>query len=185
MNKKDSKNKKLTVFDESHYKSDNGFSTYIWGPCMWQFLHIMTFNYPVKPTPKQKKDYKKFLELLQVTLPCGKCRENYAMNIKADDTKLTMNVMKDRESLSKWLCKLHNKINKQIGKNTETPYDECRDFYEQFRARCTKTKGAQHGGCTIPIHKGIKSKTVLRIVPRNSKVPTLKINKKCLCKRKT
>ena len=184
MSKNKNKNKNKLIFDQLNYNSDNGFTTYIWGPCIWQFLHIMTFNYPLKPTEKQKKDYLKFLELLQVTLPCGKCRENYTKNINIKDTKLDMEVMKNRESLSRWLCKLHNKISKQTGKNIKIPYDECRDFYEQFRARCTKKKGTQHGGCTIPIHKGIKSKTVLRIVPRNSKIPTLKVNKKCLCKRK-
>jgi predicted NAD-dependent protein-ADP-ribosyltransferase YbiA (DUF1768 family) len=33
--------------------------TTIWGPSQWHFLHTMSFNYPVKPTPEQKKLAKK------------------------------------------------------------------------------------------------------------------------------
>ena len=50
-------NKSKFVFSKEDYESGNGFSTYIWGPCLWQFIHIMTFNYPVKPTKEDKKNY--------------------------------------------------------------------------------------------------------------------------------
>ena len=171
------------VFDKEDYESGNGFSTYIWGPCMWYFLHTMSFNYPVKPTSLDKKHYMTFLKSLQYVLPCKTCRENYSKNIKSSECKLNMAVMKNRNSLSRWLCKLHNKINTQLCKKKEMKYEVCRDFYEQFRARCTKPKGKQHSGCSEPFHKGIKSRTVLRIVPRKSKIPTLDVDKKCLCKK--
>ena len=28
--------------------------TSVWGPSMWHYLHTMSFNYPVKPTPEEK-----------------------------------------------------------------------------------------------------------------------------------
>ncbi len=172
------------IFSKEDYESNNGFSTYIWGPCMWYFLHTISFNYPVKPTATDKKHYMTFLKTLQYVLPCKTCRENYKNNIKASGTKLNMAVMKNRDSLSRWMCKLHNKINTQLCKKKDIKYEVCRDFYEQFRARCSKPKGKKHGGCYEPYHKAIKSRTVLRIIPRTSKEPTLDVDKKCLCKKK-
>ena len=32
--------------------------TSVWGPSLWQYLHTMSFNYPVKPTKEDKKNYK-------------------------------------------------------------------------------------------------------------------------------
>jgi hypothetical protein len=171
------------VFTDTDYNSNNGFSTYIWGPCVWHFLHTISFNYPVKPTTSDKKHYMTFLKSLQYVLPCKSCRKNYIENIKIKGTKLNMSVMKNRDSLSRWMCNLHNKINTQLCKNKKVKYEVCRDFYEQFRARCTKQKSGTHIGCSEPFHKGIKSKTILKIVPRSSKLPTLDIDKSCLCKK--
>jgi len=173
------------IFTEEDYNSDYGFSTFIWGPCAWFFLHTISFNYPVNPTKEEKKHYMAFLKSLQYVLPCKSCRENYIKNIKVKETKLTMAVMKDRETLSRWLCKLHNKINCQLDKKIELKYEDVRDFYEQFRARCSKPKKkGVHGGCYEPTYKSAKSRTVLRIIPRDSKEPTLDVNDKCLCKKK-
>jgi hypothetical protein len=36
---------------------NNGFMTSIWGPAIWHFLHIVSFNYPIEPTNKNKRDY--------------------------------------------------------------------------------------------------------------------------------
>jgi hypothetical protein len=172
------------IFTKDDYNSGNGFSTFIWGSSMWIFLHTMSFNYPVEPTKEDKKHYMEFLKSLQYILPCRTCRENYTKNIKAKDTKLTVSVLKNRETLSRWLNKLHNTINNQLGKNKDVKYEDCRDFYEQFRARCSKPKKkGVHGGCYEPFHKGIKSRTILRIIPRTSKEPTLDVDEKCLCKK--
>ena len=178
-----SKKKSDFVFNENDYNSNNGFSTFIWGPCMWYFLHTISFNYPAKPSTEDKKHYMAFLKSLQYVLPCKSCRENYKKNINSG-CKLNMTVLKNRDSLSRWMCKLHNIINTQLCKKKQMKYEVCRDFYEQFRARCSKPKGGGHGGCSEPFHKGIKSRTILKIVPRTSKLPTLVVNKKCLCKKK-
>ena len=34
--------------------------TSIWGPNMWHYLHTISFNYPIKPTIDDKKNYIKF-----------------------------------------------------------------------------------------------------------------------------
>ena len=64
--------------------------TTVWGPSMWHYLHTMSFNYPVKPTLKDKKNYRRFILNLQNTLPCGNCRKNLKNNFKAQSINYGM-----------------------------------------------------------------------------------------------
>ena len=45
------------VFTEDDYNSGDGFQTFIWGPCVWTFLHIVSMNY----RPERKEEYRAFL----------------------------------------------------------------------------------------------------------------------------
>ena len=96
---KSKKNKKSKyVFTHEDYNSGNGMMTYIWGPSLWHSLHTISFNYPVKPTDKQKKEYLQFFKSLKDVLPCKYCRKNYIENIKV--IKLNKSTMKNRDTLS-------------------------------------------------------------------------------------
>ena len=91
--------------------------------------------------------------------------------------------MKNRDTLSRWLYDLHNHINKQLGKSISLTYEEVRDRYEAFRSRCSlqetkKTKSKKEKGCLEPV-AGIKTKCILRIVPKNKKCDTIHISKGC------
>lgn len=65
------------VFRDEHYNSKDGMMTAIWGPPMWHFLHTMSFNYPIVPSPDDMKNYREFVYSLQNVLPCRYCRENF------------------------------------------------------------------------------------------------------------
>ena len=185
--KRKTKKKTNNTFSNNDLDSNNGMLTSVWGPSMWFTLHIISFNYPVKPTQDQKKEHFNFFKNLGTILPCSYCRLNYKKNIK--NVKLDMNVMKNRKSLSLWLYKLHNEINKMLGKKFNLSYDEVRQNYEIFRSRCLKpteeakyTKKIKELGCTKPFY-GVKSKSVISIVPRNKKCKTLNIDNRCRIKR--
>ena len=94
-------NNKGNLFNNTDYKSSDGMLTSVWGPSLWHSLHVISFNYPVKPTKEQKKIYLDFFHSLKHILPCKYCRENYKNNIKK--VKLNMSTMKNRESLSRWV----------------------------------------------------------------------------------
>ena len=179
--------KKTNTFSNNDLDSNNGMLTSVWGPSMWFTLHIISFNYPVKPTQYQKKEYFNFFKNLGYILPCSYCRLNYKKNIKS--VKLDMSVMKNRKTLSIWLYNLHNEINKMLGKKFKLSYDEVRQNYEIFRARCLNpneeekySKKIKELGCTKPFY-GVKSKSVISIVPRNKKCKTFKIDNRCRIKR--
>lgn len=170
-------NKKYT---RKEYESNNGFLTTVWGPCIWTFLHTVSFNYPVNPTNKEKKDYYRFILNLRHILPCGKCRKNLVNNMKK--FPLTMKEMESRETFSKYIFNLHEVVNKMLNKNSGLTYELVRDRFENFRAHCLKEQKNEKG-CITPLY-GVKSKCLINIVPQNVKSETLSIDKKCLLSRK-
>jgi len=172
------------LFSKKDYESDNGMLTSVWGPALWHSLHTISFNYPIKPTTEQKKYYYDFFISLKNVLPCKYCRDNYEKNLTI--IPLTSKRLKSRHEFSKWLYEMHELINKNLGKDSKLTYEEVRDRYEHFRARCVidpneiknKQTTTKEKGCTVPFY-GIKSKCVNNIVPKNSKQDTFKIDKKC------
>jgi hypothetical protein len=165
------------VFKNEDYNSNDGMLTYIWGPTLWHTLHIMSFNYPIKPTTQQKEYYYNFFISLEHVLPCKYCRDNYKKHLE----KLPLNAskLKNRESFSKWLFEIHELVNTDLGKKSNLTYEIIRDIYEHFRSRCLiDPSNKTQKGCVEPLY-GIKSKCVLNIVPKNSKKKTIQIDKRC------
>ena len=78
---KTNKTKKKFIYTNDDYNSGEGMLTSVWGPSLWHYLHILSFNYPVNPTLENKKQYKNFILSLQYTLPCKFCRKKLKMEI--------------------------------------------------------------------------------------------------------
>ena len=51
------KTKKKTNFSKREMNSNNGMLTTVWGPSLWHYLHILSFNFPLKPTKIQKQKH--------------------------------------------------------------------------------------------------------------------------------
>jgi len=184
--------RKNKTFKRRDYMSSDGMLTSVWGPSMWHYLHIMSFNYPVNPTPEQKKHYREFILNLQHTLPCKYCRINLKNNFKV--LPLTYECMKSRDTFSRYIYRLHEVINKMLKKKSGLSYCDVRERYEHFRSRCTedethkrlfKFNKNKHGekGCTTPLY-GKKSKCIIKIVPKDKKCKTFQMDKKCIKTRK-
>lgn len=182
------KNKTIKrVFSKKDFISGDGFVTSIWGPALWHSLHTISFNYPVHPTPKDKEHYRNFMLSLTDILPCRYCRENLVKNYKY--FPLTMKCMENRDTFSRYVYKLHERINKNLGKTSGLSYCDVRERYEHFRSRCTEEKpklfkfnktrkNKKEKGCTEPLY-GTKAKCIIKIVPREEKVNTFQIDEKC------
>lgn len=172
------RNKTRKVFKKVHYNSNDGMLTTVWGPGAWHFLHTVSFNYPVKPTCDDKKNYREFILNLRHTLPCRKCRENLCANFRKLPLKLKH--MKNRTTFSKYVYDLHELINHMLGKKSGLTYNDVRERFEHFRARCgpKPTTPKVENGCTEPIY-GEKSKCVLKIVPQTTPCETFQMDEKC------
>lgn len=173
--------KEIKIYSNEDYESNDGMLTKVWGPSMWHCLHTISFNYPVKPTKKDKEKYMEFVLNLQYILPCGKCRTNLIKNFKK--LPITINDMDSRDSFSRYIFNLHEIVNKMLHKKSGLIFNEVRERYEHFRARCIKNKTRKNEkGCVIPLY-GEKSKCVLHIVPENKECSTFSIDNKCIKKR--
>jgi hypothetical protein len=186
--------KKQRVFKKGDFYSGDGFLTSVWGPAQWHMLHTISFNYPVKPTLEEKKQYRNYVISLQNILPCGACRKNLKMNFK--HLPLSMKHMESRDSFSRYIYNLHELVNKMLKKTSNLTYCDVRERYEHFRARCVdekpkvfkyseiKTrKNRREKGCTEPLY-GKKARCILNIVPQDEKGQSIQIDKKCMKHRK-
>jgi hypothetical protein len=187
------KSKSKKTYSKKDFYSGDGMLTTIWGPNMWLYLHTLSFNYPVKPTLENKKKYREFVFNLQDTLPCKHCRTNLKNNMKFHPLKMAD--MKNRDSFSRYIYKLHEIVNKMLHKTSGLSYCDVRERYEHFRSRCTeekpklfkfnttvknmRKKKEKEKGCTEPLY-GKKAKCVIKIVPQDEKCKTLQIDKKCI-----
>lgn len=95
--------------------SKNGFSGDCWGPGLWKFLHMISFNYPMNPTEDQKKLYYDFMLSIGKVLPCKVCRDNYENNL--DNIKFQINALENRKTFSEFMFNLHNEVNRKLGKS--------------------------------------------------------------------
>ena len=187
------KAKTRKVYSKKDYSSGDGMLTTVWGPSMWHFLHTMSFNYPVKPTADDKKNYSNFIKSLQYILPCGHCRKNLKNNLKTFPIKPCH--LENRANFSRYVYGLHELINKMLGKTSGLKYCDVRERYEHFRSRCTEEKpklwdfekekaknAKKEKGCTEPLY-GEKSKCVIKIVPQTEKCNTFDMDQRCIKKR--
>jgi len=180
---------KKRIFTKKEYNSGDGMLTTAWGPAIWHYLHMMSFNYPVKPTPEDKKHYRDFILNLQYVLPCKYCRINLKNNFK--QKPIQMCDMASRETFSRYVYELHELVNKMLKKKSNLSYCDVRERYEHFRSRCTQEKprvftfkktsttSNKEKGCTEPLY-GKKSKCVINIVPQEDRRATFQMDKKCI-----
>jgi hypothetical protein len=157
--------------DESQ---NNGLITKIWGEHMWESIHSITFGYPVNPTEQDKDNYKQYLIALKNVLPCKYCRDSYTNFVDGTDEydseyKLKIsddqyNNLLNRENLTKWGWRLHNRVNLKLGMDYKIKYEDMCNKFEAYRAKCMPNEK----GCNMPLH--LKANSFARSKIRNAPV---------------
>lgn len=89
------------------------------GRSTWNLLHTIATYYPDNPTIEQKMAMIQFIKGLAEFYPCGICRSDFYSSISTTDFS---NVVLNRESLSIFICNLHNEVNTKLNK----PLFSCR-----------------------------------------------------------
>jgi hypothetical protein len=163
-NKNKQNKTKKRVFAKNDFISGDGFLVSVWGPLQWTFLHIMSFNYPVNPTPEDKKHYMDYVLNLQYVLPCKYCRINLTNNFKK------------KSNLS--YCDVRERYEHFRSRCTE---EKPKIFtFKNSKAKTkSNSKSKKEKGCTEPLY-GKKSKCVINIVPQEVKTDTFKVDEKCI-----
>ena len=116
------------------YTNKNGLDTKLWGPIIWNFLHIISLNFPLKPTKKEKKHFFYIIKSLKYTLPCKKCRKNIEKNLKKVEYKKKEHY-KNRKKFILLIYNLHNEVNQKIGKETKTMEETVVKYNEIYRVK--------------------------------------------------
>ncbi|EFO22667.1 hepatopoietin HPO2 [Loa loa] len=104
-------------------RTDCPLTTEKLGNSTWNLLHTIAAYYPLKPTLEQKKNVCTLMDLLGKMYPCSHCAED----LRQDLLKYPPDV-EDRERFSLWMCGLHNRVNKKLGKSE---YD-CAQWKERW-----------------------------------------------------
>jgi hypothetical protein len=113
--------------------------TRYWGPSGWRLLHLITFAYNPH-TDKVKM--REFFQTIPFILPCKYCRTSLAGYM---ETYSLEQALDSRDSLTKWLWKIHNEVNsklrnQRLTKVTDPPFDDVEKFYKNILSSgCSKT----------------------------------------------
>lgn len=97
-----------------------------WGPFFWHTMHLVALGYPMKPTYAEKRAAKEFYESLAHLIPCPTCKLHYADYLKENPVSPNLD---SKEDLFRWTVKVHNIVNKQLGKPEYTELDAIRFYH--------------------------------------------------------
>jgi len=103
-----------------------GMSIQIWGPAAWSFLTTSAFAYgkdAENPSVEEKEQALRFFTTLPYMLPCTTCTAHYLEHIKKHPPDV-----RTRDSLTRWIVKIHNIVNANTGKPV-IPYEHVREHY--------------------------------------------------------
>ncbi|XP_078052734.1 evr1_Alr domain-containing protein Alr [Augochlora pura] len=81
------------------------------GSKTWALLHTMAAYYPDHPSDAQKSYMKQFFYSFSQFYPCYVCAEDLREQLKQSPPQTD-----SQETLSNWLCDIHNEVNKKVGK---------------------------------------------------------------------
>jgi hypothetical protein len=108
------------------------FNPIIWGPHYWFVLYTIALSYPLHINECTKKKYYDFITNLPLFLPVPDIGGVFS---KFLDAYPVTPYLDSRESLSKWVHFIHNKINSYLGKPELTYYDALNKYYEHYKLK--------------------------------------------------
>ena len=109
----------------------------VWGPHYWFFLHSVGFTYPELPTDGEKKRYYNLITSLSTFIPNNAVANNFQLLI--DDYPVS-SYLNSKESFLKWIHFIHNKINKQIGKEEISYIEFINNYNNEYKPKDIKFK---------------------------------------------
>eukprot|EP00803_Ostreobium_quekettii_P004711 evm.model.scf_819.6 EVM.evm.TU.scf_819.6 scf_819:44702-47287(+) len=83
------------------------------GRATWTLLHTLAAQFPEAPTKRQQKDVKLLMHSLSRVYPCGVCAQHFQEILRNDPP-----VVSSGPELQQWMCRLHNTVNRSLGKPT-------------------------------------------------------------------
>lgn len=107
----------------------------IWGPHYWFFLHTTTMTYPLKANDVVKKKYYDFIQNIPLFIPNETMSKSFQHVL---DTYPVSPYLDTRDSLTRWMHFIHNKMNKRLGKREISITKFYEDYHENYKTRDVK-----------------------------------------------
>ena len=93
----------------------------------WTILHSIAASYPNEPNEEDKKQITNFLFSLAHLFPCKICGSHLTRMLKKEGVHAN-----SREELVNYICKMHNIVNKVLGK----PQFDCKKAFDFWGGDC-------------------------------------------------
>ncbi|KAJ1919181.1 Flavin-linked sulfhydryl oxidase of the mitochondrial IMS [Mycoemilia scoparia] len=113
-------------------KSECPPDSMVLGRATWTFLHTMAAYYPDKPSQNQQSMMKDLLQSFSHFYPCQWCASHLRSEMAKEPPDTST-----RWGLSQWMCRMHNKVNVNQGKDEF----DCSKVDERWR------DGPKNGSC--------------------------------------
>jgi FAD-linked sulfhydryl oxidase len=81
------------------------------GQAGWTLLHSVAAYYPPNPSRQHQERMRSFLSLFPHLYPCKVCAKDFEETMEEIPPEL-----ESRDALSDWMCRAHNRVNRQLGK---------------------------------------------------------------------
>jgi hypothetical protein len=113
--------------NSDRFLSPQGFPPRVWGPLCWKFSHIVTANYPLKPSARDVELYHAYFKSLCRILPCRACRQEFCKVVQSSTSplRLTKALLRQkptdppgtaRQRLFTWFVRVHARVNTRLKK---------------------------------------------------------------------
>ena len=103
----------------------------LWGPMIWGSMHSMAISFvntPKDAPPLTRYAFENFITSIAFLLPCPECRNHFVDHLKQNP--LTDSDFESPLSLFKWTWKIHNIVNRSLGKK-ELAFADAYDYWSQ------------------------------------------------------
>lgn len=107
----------------------------VWGPPVWFVLLTLALTYPLRPNEVTKKKYYDFVQNLPLFLPEG---TNF---VEVLDQYPVTPYLEGRESFTRWVIFVHNRVNEALGKPTLTIEEALTHYHEHYKPKVEISEG--------------------------------------------
>jgi hypothetical protein len=104
----------------------------VWGPHYWFVFHTITLTYPNTPNDVTKKKYYDFIQNIPLFIPNAKMGNQFSEML---DLYPVTPYLDSRESFSKWMLFIHNKINLKLNLPEITMAEAIDKYYHHYKPK--------------------------------------------------
>jgi len=114
-----------------------GLDPKIWGPHYWFFLHTVAMSYPRTPNEVTRKKYYDFIQNFPLFIPIEDIGNTFS---KLVDKYPVTPYLDSRDSFTRWVHFIHNKINVALKLPELTMDQAMASYYECYKPKVVKDK---------------------------------------------